>query len=93
MESQDVFAEIRENSLPGEVVTELIVDTTVEGVHWSLGGKDADWFFLDEGSIRLNSSADKVLDREVKGSEHDRELTLIPALELSYEQEVADTAC
>lgn len=68
LDGQDVFATIRENSLSGEVVAELVAETAVEGVHWSLGGKDADWFFLDERNIRLNMSADKVLDREVNKS-------------------------
>lgn len=65
LDGQDVFATIRENSLSGEVVAELMGETTMEGFHWSLDGKDADWFFLDERNIRLNTSADKVLDREV----------------------------
>lgn len=66
MDGQDVFATVRENSHWGEVVTELVADTRMEGVHWRLDGKDADWFFLDERYIRLNTSADKILDREVK---------------------------
>ncbi|XP_059190832.1 cadherin-related family member 5 [Centropristis striata] len=66
-DGQDVFATIRENSQSGEVVAELMAETTMEGVHWSLDGKDADWFFLDERSIRLNTSADKVLDQEAQG--------------------------
>lgn len=65
LDGQDIFVPIRENSLPGEIVAELMVETTLEGVHWSLEGKDADWFILDERHIRLNTSADKVLDREV----------------------------
>lgn len=65
MDGQDIFAAVRENSFAGEVVAELIADTTIEGIHWSLDGKDADWFVLDERHIRLNTSADKVLDREV----------------------------
>lgn len=68
LDGQDVFATVRENSLSGEVVAELMAETTMEGVHWSLDGKDADWFFLDERNIRLNTSADKVLDREVNKS-------------------------
>ncbi len=68
MDGQDVFATIRENSLSGAVVAELMAETTLEGVHWSLSGKDADWFFLDERNIRLNASEDKVLDREVNES-------------------------
>lgn len=71
MDGQDVFATIRENSHSGEVIAELVGETTMEGVHWSLDGKDADWFFLDEGSIRLNTSADQVLDREVTESGYD----------------------
>ncbi len=66
LEGKDVFAKIRENSLWGEVVAELLAETMAEGIHWSLGGKDAEWFFLDDGNIRLNTSDDKVLDREVK---------------------------
>ncbi|XP_044050689.1 cadherin-related family member 5 isoform X2 [Siniperca chuatsi] len=67
LDGQDAFATVRENSLSGEIVAELLADTTMEGVHWSLDGKDADWFFLDERYIRLNTSADKVLDREAQG--------------------------
>ncbi|CAJ1056772.1 cadherin-related family member 5 [Xyrichtys novacula] len=67
LDGQDVFASVRENSHWGEVVTELMADTRMEGVHWRLDGKDADWFFLDERYIRLNTSADKILDREVQG--------------------------
>ena len=65
LDGQDVFATVRENSLSGEIVAELMTDTTMEGVHWSLNGKDADWFWLDGRNIRLNTSAEKVLDREV----------------------------
>lgn len=65
MDGQDVFATIRENSHTGELIAELISDTTGEGVRWSLNGKDADWFFLDRGKLRLNTSPEKVLDREV----------------------------
>lgn len=65
MDGKDVFATVRENSPSGEVVAELMADTTEEEVQWILDGKDSDWFFLDERHIRLNTSADKVLDREV----------------------------
>lgn len=68
MDGQDVFGMIRENSRYGEVVAELMVDSTEENVWWSLDGKDADWFFLEDSSIRLNTSAERVLDREVSGS-------------------------
>ncbi|KAF1386646.1 hypothetical protein PFLUV_G00097040 [Perca fluviatilis] len=64
LDGQDVYATIKENSHSGEVVAELMAETTMDGVHWSLDGKDADWFFLEGRSIRLKTSADKVLDRE-----------------------------
>ncbi|XP_023146993.1 cadherin-related family member 5 [Amphiprion ocellaris] len=67
LDGQDVFATVKENSPPGEVVAELMADSTMEGVRWSLSGEDADWFFLDGRSIRLNTSADKILDREALG--------------------------
>ncbi|XP_029378360.1 cadherin-related family member 5 [Echeneis naucrates] len=67
LDGHNVFATIRENSPSGEVVAELMFDTTTDAVHWILGGKDADWFILDETHIRLNTSDDKVLDREVLG--------------------------
>ncbi|XP_042351467.1 cadherin-related family member 5 [Plectropomus leopardus] len=67
LDGEDVFTTVRENSQPGVVIAELMAETTMEGVYWSLNGKDADWFFLDERSIRLNTSADKVLDREAEG--------------------------
>ncbi|KAF3688882.1 Cadherin-related family member 5 [Channa argus] len=67
LDGQDVFATIRENSPAGEIVAELMDDTPIEGVHWRLNGKDADWLFLDNRNIRLNTSDDKILDREVQG--------------------------
>ncbi|KAK5928111.1 hypothetical protein CgunFtcFv8_013201 [Champsocephalus gunnari] len=67
LDGQDVFTKIPENSHWGDVVAELMDESTVEGVHWSLEGNDADWFFLDETSIRLNTSEEKILDREAQG--------------------------
>ncbi|TWW76393.1 cadherin-related family member 5 isoform X1 [Takifugu flavidus] len=67
MDGQDVYGSIRENSRYGDVVAELMVEPMVEGIWWSLDGKDADWFFLEDSSIRLNASAEKVLDREAQG--------------------------
>ncbi|XP_056138470.1 cadherin-related family member 5 [Lampris incognitus] len=67
LDGQDIFATIRENSLRGELITELIADTTGEWVQWRLEGKDADWFFLDGRNLRLNTSSEKVLNREVQG--------------------------
>lgn len=65
LDGRDVVVSIRENSPAGVVVADLMTETTLEGVRWSLDGKDADWLFLDEGNIRLNLSDDRVLDREV----------------------------
>ncbi|KAM3609120.1 uncharacterized protein V6R79_009918 [Siganus canaliculatus] len=67
LDGQDVYGSIKENSLLGEVVAELMVETTMDGIQWRLDGKDAHWFFLDNNNIRLNASADKVLDREAEG--------------------------
>ncbi|XP_013858923.1 cadherin-related family member 5 isoform X2 [Austrofundulus limnaeus] len=68
LEGQDVLARVKENSPPGEVVAELVADTAEpNGLRWSLFGKDAEWFYLDEKHIRLNSSAEKILDRETLG--------------------------
>lgn len=65
LDGQDVLASVRENSPSGEMVVELMTHDAMEGVHWSLDGKDADWFLWDGRSIRLNTSAERVLDREV----------------------------
>ncbi|XP_034031384.1 uncharacterized protein LOC117514922 [Thalassophryne amazonica] len=67
MVGQDVSTQIREKSLSGEVVAELLTDTTAEGVHWILDGKDARWFYLDGRNLRLNMSAQNVIDRQVLG--------------------------
>ncbi|KAM8860726.1 cadherin-89D isoform 1-T2 [Synchiropus picturatus] len=67
LDGQNVFSSIRENSVPGEVISEFLTDTSTEGIHWSLDGKDADWFMLDGKYIRINTSAQKVLDREEQG--------------------------
>ncbi|XP_029992526.1 cadherin-related family member 5 [Sphaeramia orbicularis] len=66
-EGQDVFATVSENSLSGELVTELMADTSMDGSYWTLDGKDAHWFYLDGKNLRLNASAEKVLDRETQG--------------------------
>lgn len=75
LDGQDVVAAIKENTDWGEIVAELMTNTTVEGVQWNLKGKDAHWFFLDEIHIRLNTSADKVLNREALGPVLMAELT------------------
>ncbi|XP_057692954.1 cadherin-related family member 5 isoform X1 [Corythoichthys intestinalis] len=67
MDGQDVYSRVAENSLCGEVVADLMADNPVEGIEWRLQGKDADWFFLNGGVLCLNTSPEKVLDREMQG--------------------------
>ncbi|XP_043980618.1 cadherin-related family member 5 [Gambusia affinis] len=66
-DGQDVLAKIKENSLLGDTVAEFVANTDPKGVRWSLSGRDADWFYLDGRNIRLNTSAEKILDRETLG--------------------------
>ncbi|CAL8358767.1 unnamed protein product [Lota lota] len=67
LDAQDIFTAVRENSPTGEVIAQLSTDVTGPGTRWSLAGKDADWFFLEDGALRLNAAPEKVLDREVQG--------------------------
>lgn len=65
LDGRDVFVSVQENSPDGAAVADVMTETMLDDVHWSLDGKDADWLSLDEGNIRLNLSEDRVLDREV----------------------------
>ncbi|CAL8319596.1 unnamed protein product [Gadus morhua 'NCC'] len=67
LDAQDIFAAVRENSPTGEVIARLSTDVTDPGARLSLAGKDADWFFLEDGALRLNAAPEKILDREVQG--------------------------
>ncbi|MEQ2187560.1 hypothetical protein GOODEAATRI_005921, partial [Goodea atripinnis] len=60
----DVFAKINENSLSGNIVGEFVGNSDLQRVRWSLSGRDAHWFYLDGRDIRLNTSAEKIIDRE-----------------------------
>ncbi|XP_041693532.2 cadherin-related family member 5-like isoform X2 [Coregonus clupeaformis] len=53
--------------MTGELIAELNTELTANDVVWSLTGEDADWFFLERRSIRLNAPLDRVLDREMQG--------------------------
>ncbi|KAM4734239.1 cadherin-related family member 5 [Anableps anableps] len=66
-DGRDVLAKIKENSPSGDVVTEFVVNTDLTGVRWSLSGRDAHWFYLEGRNIRLNTSSEKILDRETLG--------------------------
>ncbi|KAL7870989.1 hypothetical protein SRHO_G00084860 [Serrasalmus rhombeus] len=66
---QDVFATVRENSPVGEFVANLTItgDPSASQLNLTLTGENADWFWLEGKTIRLNSSFTRVLDREVHG--------------------------
>ncbi|XP_029901442.1 cadherin-related family member 5 isoform X2 [Myripristis murdjan] len=66
----DIFATVRENSPLGEFIANLSVtgDPGANTIRLCLTGKNAEWFFLEGRTIRLNSSVSRVLDREVQGS-------------------------
>ncbi|KAH0617224.1 hypothetical protein JD844_029084 [Phrynosoma platyrhinos] len=63
----NIFTEILENSPYGTLISHLAVFGDLEGdaVHLTLSGMDAEWFYLDGKTVRLNVSEEKVLDREV----------------------------
>ncbi|KAJ3596120.1 hypothetical protein NHX12_002529 [Muraenolepis orangiensis] len=67
LEAQDVSAAVRENSPAGELIAQFSPDVTRQGTRWSLAGRDAHWFFLEESALRLNTAPGKTLDREVQG--------------------------
>ncbi|XP_077452725.1 cadherin-related family member 5 [Stigmatopora argus] len=66
-DGRDMYSTVAENSLCGEVVAELMAENPVEGIEWRVQGKDADWFFFNGGVLCLNTSPEKVLDREMQG--------------------------
>ncbi|KAJ8245267.1 hypothetical protein GJAV_G00268910 [Gymnothorax javanicus] len=67
---QDIFATMPENSPPGKFVANISIAKAPEAnsIRLCLTGENADWFYLEGKSIRLNSSSTRVLDREVQGS-------------------------
>ncbi|XP_036066081.1 cadherin-related family member 5 [Oryzias melastigma] len=73
----DIFASVRENSPKGHFISNISIraDPGAHPVRLCLTGRNADWFYLEGRSIRLNSSASRVLDREVIGSILKAELT------------------
>lgn len=62
-----MFATVRENSPTGEFIANLSIngDPGANSIRLCLTGEDADWFYLEGRTIRLNSSLSKALDREV----------------------------
>ncbi|XP_061085863.1 cadherin-related family member 5-like, partial [Conger conger] len=69
LRGQDISAKVRENSPPGAFVANLSIakDPGANSIRLCLTGDNADWFYLEEKSIRLNTSISRVLDREVQG--------------------------
>nr|XP_016852682.1 PREDICTED: uncharacterized protein LOC103280609 [Anolis carolinensis] len=63
----NIFTEIPENSPHGTLVSHLSVfgDPESSTVQLTLSGMDANWFYLDGKTVRLNASEEKVLDKEV----------------------------
>ncbi|XP_049892528.1 cadherin-related family member 5 [Epinephelus moara] len=82
----DIFASVRENSPTGQFISNLSVtaEPGANTVRLCLTGDNADWFYLEGRTIRLNTSASRVLDREVQGSVLIAELTC-------YEDDVIQT--
>ncbi|XP_072290727.1 cadherin-99C isoform X2 [Eucyclogobius newberryi] len=68
LDGQDVFAAVSENSPPLILSPELFGDWTEDSFSWIVRGRDAYWFFLDGTNLWLNTSAEKVLDRETEGA-------------------------
>ncbi|XP_016355715.1 cadherin-related family member 5-like isoform X2 [Sinocyclocheilus anshuiensis] len=67
---QDIFATVKENRPTGEFIANLSIngDPGASSIRLCLTGENADWFYLEGRTIRLNSSFSRTLDREVLGS-------------------------
>lgn len=61
------FVTVRENSMMGTLITNLSfsADPSANHIKLRLSGKDSDWFYLEGKNVRLNSSSNRILDREV----------------------------
>ncbi|XP_016117957.1 cadherin-related family member 5-like isoform X1 [Sinocyclocheilus grahami] len=66
----DLLAKVKENSLMGTFIATLSFTAHPSANHMrlKLSGKDADWFYLEGRTIRLNSTLTKIIDREIHGS-------------------------
>ncbi|XP_035604511.2 cadherin-related family member 5-like isoform X2 [Oncorhynchus keta] len=67
----DIFATVSENRPVGEFIANLSIvgdPTGVNSIRLCLTGENANWFYLEGRTIRLNSSILRVLDRERHGS-------------------------
>ncbi|MEQ2186291.1 hypothetical protein GOODEAATRI_027100 [Goodea atripinnis] len=66
MGGSNIFASVRENSPLGQFISDISIrsDPGANTVRLCLTGPNANWFYLEGRTIRLNSSASRVLDRE-----------------------------
>ncbi|XDV29157.1 hypothetical protein PO909_032310 [Leuciscus waleckii] len=66
----DVFATVKENSLMGTFIANLgfTAHSSANHMHLKVSGKDADWFYLEGRTVRLNSTSTRIIDREIHGS-------------------------
>ncbi|CAN9508392.1 unnamed protein product [Ophioblennius macclurei] len=73
----DIFASVPENSSVGRFISDIHIraDPGANTVRLCLTGQDAEWFYLEGRTIRLNTSASRVLDRETVASVLIAELT------------------
>ncbi|XP_023282912.1 cadherin-related family member 5-like isoform X3 [Seriola lalandi dorsalis] len=73
----DIFASVKENSPTGEFISNISIRgyPGANTVKLCLTGDNANWFYLEGRTIRLNTSLSRVLDREVQGSVLIAELT------------------
>uniref|UniRef100_A0A8C1I550 Cadherin domain-containing protein n=1 Tax=Cyprinus carpio TaxID=7962 RepID=A0A8C1I550_CYPCA len=69
-DGHDVFAKVKENSLMGTFIANLsfTAQPSSNHLHLKLSGKDADWFYLEGRTIRLNSTSTRTIDREIHGT-------------------------
>ncbi|MED6246241.1 hypothetical protein ATANTOWER_014806 [Ataeniobius toweri] len=69
MGGSNIFASVRENSPLGQFISDISIrsDPGANTVRLCLTGPNANWFYLEGRTIRLSSSASRVLDREVLG--------------------------
>uniref|UniRef100_A0A3Q3AC52 Cadherin-related family member 5-like n=1 Tax=Kryptolebias marmoratus TaxID=37003 RepID=A0A3Q3AC52_KRYMA len=69
LDGSNIFVSVRENSLTGQFISNITITSNpgANTIRLCLTGLNADWFFLEGRTIRLNSSAFRVLDREVLG--------------------------
>lgn len=63
----DIIASVKENSPMGKFISNLTItgEPGTNTIRLCLTGSNANWFYLEGRTIRLNASVSRVLDREV----------------------------